>query len=119
MDYIGVVQGYPVCFDAKETGKENFPLKNIHEHQMDYMRSYVKQRGVAFILVYFTAKDEIYLLPFEVLDRYWQKARDGGRKSVPYSAFDPKLLVKGKAGYLVHYLEALSLYIDPQYEQIQ
>lgn len=115
VDYIGVVQGFPVCFDAKETGKDNFPLKNIHEHQMTYMSAYVKQRGVAFILVYFTARDEIYLLPFEVLDKYWQSAKDGGRKSVPLDAFDEDLLVKGKSGYLVHYLEALSLYLDPSY----
>ena len=33
VDYIGVVQGVPVCFDAKEVSNDNFPLKNIHEHQ--------------------------------------------------------------------------------------
>lgn len=112
VDYIGVVQGFPICFDAKETGKENFPLKNIHEHQMTYMSEFQKQKGFAFILVYFTTKDEIYLLPFTVLDYYWQKALSGGRKSIPYEAFSPSYLVTGKSGYLVHYLEPLSTYIE-------
>ena len=34
VDYIGVVQGIPVCFDAKETAVDIFPLQNIHEHQV-------------------------------------------------------------------------------------
>jgi len=29
VDYIGVVQGIPVCFDAKETAVDIFPLQNI------------------------------------------------------------------------------------------
>ncbi len=33
VDYIGVVQGIPICFDAKECAKDIFPLQNIHEHQ--------------------------------------------------------------------------------------
>lgn len=111
VDYIGVVQGYPVCFDAKETGRDNFPLKNIHEHQMTYMRAFEKQKGIAFIIVYFTAKNELYLLPFKCLDEFWQRAAEGGRKSIPFSAFDPKLQIKGKSGYLVHYLDALATYL--------
>ena len=33
VDYIGVVQGIPVCFDAKECRTDSFPLQNIHGHQ--------------------------------------------------------------------------------------
>ena len=35
VDYIGAVQGIPVCFDAKECSMDTFPLHNIHEHQMN------------------------------------------------------------------------------------
>lgn len=119
VDYIGAIQGYPVCFDAKETGKDFFPLKNIHEHQMVYMRSYVKQQGIAFLLVSFTGRDMIYLLPFEILDYYWQKAKEGGRKSIPHEAFDSRLEVKGKSGYLVHYLEAVAAYIEMKERDIK
>ena len=31
VDYIGTVQGIPVCFDAKECAVSTFPLQNIHE----------------------------------------------------------------------------------------
>ena len=31
VDYIGAVQGIPVCFDAKECVADTFPLHNVHE----------------------------------------------------------------------------------------
>ena len=40
IDYIGAVQGIPVCFDAKECVAETFPLQNIHEHQVEFMRQF-------------------------------------------------------------------------------
>ena len=49
VDYIGTVQGIPVCFDAKECNSDTFPLQNIHEHQMIFMEKFEKQGGVAFL----------------------------------------------------------------------
>lgn len=46
VDYIGVVQGIPVCFDAKETAVDIFPLQNIHEHQVNFMSDFEKQQGI-------------------------------------------------------------------------
>ena len=54
VDYIGVVQGIPVCFDAKECHTDTFPLANIHEHQIHFMEQFEKQDGIAFILISFT-----------------------------------------------------------------
>ena len=50
VDYIGVVQGIPVCFDAKETTVDTFPLTNIHLHQIKFMENYEKQHGISFII---------------------------------------------------------------------
>ena len=60
VDYIGAVQGIPVCFDAKECNTDTFPLQNIHEHQVKLMEDFEKQGGIAFFLVSFTARDEFY-----------------------------------------------------------
>ena len=40
VDYIGAVQGIPVCFDAKEWHTDTFPLANIHEHQGQFMEDF-------------------------------------------------------------------------------
>lgn len=37
VDYIGTVQGIPVCFDAKECAADTFPLQNVHAHQIQFM----------------------------------------------------------------------------------
>jgi len=46
VDYIGAVQGIPVCFDAKECATDTFPLQNIHEHQVTFMENFEKQGGI-------------------------------------------------------------------------
>lgn len=48
VDYIGAVQGIPVCFDAKECRTDTFPLQNIHEHQVAFMQNFETQGGIAF-----------------------------------------------------------------------
>jgi len=104
VDFIGVSQGVAICFDAKETKQPSLPLRNIHAHQVEFMQKFTAQGGVSFLLVNFTAKNEIFLLPIEVLAKYHTSATKGERKSIPYSAFDPDLRVKNEQGFPVHYL---------------
>ena len=52
VDYIGVVQGIPICFDAKECAGDTFSLNNVHEHQIQFMKEFEEQEGIAFILIY-------------------------------------------------------------------
>lgn len=111
IDYIGVAQGVPVAFDAKETAGKSLPLQNIHAHQMAFMEEFKAQRGLSFLLVHFSAEGEYYLLPFETLKAYWENAEKGGRKSIPYDAFEKKYLIR-QNGSLLHYLEAVSLYLE-------
>ena len=51
VDYIGAVQGIPVCFDAKEVATKTFPLANIHDHQIEFMDEFEKQGGISFFLL--------------------------------------------------------------------
>ena len=41
VDYIGVVQGYPICFDAKESATDTFSLQNIHENTGEGIDSFI------------------------------------------------------------------------------
>ena len=70
VDYMGILQGIPICFDAKETAQRNLPVANIHPHQVEFMREFDRQGGLTFLLVHFSADDMYYLLPFEVLNTY-------------------------------------------------
>jgi len=111
VDFIGVAQGLAICFDAKETRQLNLPLRNIHPHQIDFMETFRKQKGVSFLLVHFHVKGEIFLLPSEVLAGYHLQAQKAGRKSIPYSVFDHEYIVPNKNGFPIHYLVAVNAYI--------
>ena len=74
VDYIGAVQGIPVCFDAKECATDTFPLQNIHEHQVTFMENFEKQGGISFFLISFTARSEFYYLRLAKLLEFWNRA---------------------------------------------
>ncbi|MCD7738472.1 MAG: Holliday junction resolvase RecU [Lachnospiraceae bacterium] len=109
VDYIGAVQGIPVCFDAKECAQDTFALANIHEHQVKYMEAFEKQGGVAFFLIYYTHKDIFYYLPYEMLAWFWERAAQGGRRSFRYEELNPEYVLprhKGN-GVFVPWLDML------------
>lgn len=107
IDYIGVVQGIPVCFDAKETAVDTFPLQNIHKHQIEFMTNFEKQNGISFIILYFSSRDEFYYIPFCDIIHYWLRGENGGRKSFTYDEIDKSYQIHSSKGVIVHYLEAL------------
>ena len=109
VDYIGAVQGIPVCFDAKECNVRTFPLQNVHEHQVAFMREFEQQGGIAFLLISYTALNEMYYLPFRDLERFWTRAAEGGRKSFRYEELEPAFFLPELPGILVPYLNTLQL----------
>ena len=107
VDYIGAVQGIPVCFDAKECAVKTFPLQNVHEHQIRFMKEFEEQGGIAFIILHFTALDEMYYVPFRDLEKFWKRMEAGGRKSFIYDEVDKTYQIHASRDILVHYLETI------------
>ena len=112
VDYIGAVQGIPVCFDAKECNTDTFPLAIIHEHQVEFMRRVEQLEGIAFVLISFTHRDEFYYLRFCELLEFWNRAKEGGRKSFRYEELDSKFFLPQVHGIMVPYLNALQLDLE-------
>ncbi len=81
-DYNGVFRGKYIDFEAKETKQVSFPLQNLHDHQVDHMRQVVHHKGISFILIHYARYDEIYLLFAEDLFFFWDRMKNGGRKSI-------------------------------------
>lgn len=118
VDYVGVVQGIPVCFDAKESMTNTFPLQNVHPHQIHFMEEFEKQQGVAFLIIYFKTEDVFYYLTFRELLKFWKRAEAGGRKSFLYSELDSRYQMDTyHSGVYVHYLEALQLDLQEREEK--
>ena len=112
VDYIGVVQGIPVCFDAKECVEDRFPLSNVHEHQMKFMEQFEKQEGVAFLLLYFKKQDKYMYLRFQKLKEFWQRMQAGGRKSFTLDELEPEYEISTYSGTFLHYLEPLQMDLE-------
>lgn len=108
VDYIGAVQGIPVCFDAKECATDNFPLANVHPHQIDFMEHFEEQGGVAFLLIHFTGRDILTYLPYRHLRKFWDRMKMGGRKHFKYGELDSSYELPEKAQVPAHYLEPLN-----------
>lgn len=104
VDYIGVVQGVPVCFDAKECATDTFPLQNVHEHQIAFMKDFEAQEGVAFILIYFSNRNLCYYLTFEKLNFFWERAKNGGRKSFRFEELDKSFFFELKNQVYIPFL---------------
>ena len=112
VDYIGAVQGIPVCFDAKECAVDTFSLQNIHDHQVEFMINFEKQGGIAFLILYYSHKDLFYYLNLKQLLKFWNRAKDGGRKSFRFDELDLKFVMPRKHGILVPYLDILNVDLE-------
>ena len=112
VDYIGAVQGIPVCFDAKECVSDTFPLQNIHAHQVQFMEDFEKQEGIAFLILLFSQRNELYYLSFQRMKEFWDRAQEGGRKSFRHEELNPEFVLHPHGGYLVPYLDGIQKAID-------
>ena len=105
-DYNGVYKGRYIDFEAKNTkSTTSFPLSNISEHQIVHLKNVLKHGGIAFFIISFQLKDEIYLLDASfVIDFY----EHGKRKSIPYEVFTKEgILIKQDYSPRLHYLDAV------------
>ncbi|MBO4902526.1 MAG: Holliday junction resolvase RecU [Lachnospiraceae bacterium] len=107
VDYIGAVQGIPICFDAKECAKDTFALANIHPHQVEFMREFERQGGIAFFLLFYSAKDLFYYLRLEKLLTFWERMEAGGKKSFRFEEIEDEFILTGRQGLFVPYLDGI------------
>ena len=112
VDYIGAVQGLPVCFDAKECATETFSLQNIHEHQVRFMNDFEKQGGIAFFLIQFKSLDFFYYLRLDDLMVFWNRSLNGGRKSFRFDELNKDYVIEMNEGLLIPYLNYIQKDID-------
>lgn len=87
-DYNGVYKGHYIDFEAKETrSKTSFPIKNIHEHQINHLKQVKNHGGICFIIVYFSALGQIFLMDADDVVRFYERSKKG-RKSITVAEFE-------------------------------
>lgn len=113
LDYIGIYGGIPIAFDAKETKETTrFPLSNVQDHQIEFMKKWYKHGGLAFLLIYFTRLDAAYRLDWITLEWYWKRYQENRGKrgfgSIPINEFECNCKqLKSRNGIMLDYLEGI------------
>ena len=82
-------------------------ISNTLEQLKDIDINFEKQEGIAFILIYYTHREEYYYLSFKKLKKFWTRAQNGDRKSFRYEELDPDYFLPRINGVLVPYLNIL------------
>lgn len=82
VDFIGQYYMLPVAFEAKSTeNKTSFPLKNIKEHQLDYLRRSYSLNALSFVLIECKTIKTIFRIKYEQIERFMKTEK---RKSIPF-----------------------------------
>lgn len=109
VDFVGIIQGAFVAFDAKETEATALPLRNIHPHQIRFMEDVERQGGLAFLIVHFKRYDEFYLIPLHVLTEYYA---DESSKSIPYKEMKRCIPIELDDYGMLRYIDALNELVE-------
>ena len=111
VDYDGVYKGRAITFEAKSTNEINrFDLKNIAQHQLDYLEKAEKMGAICFFLIEFSKDKAVFVVPLSVIQSYVRISKQPeGKKSIPRASLNIY-------GYLVEQTERASVdylqYVD-------
>lgn len=103
-DYNGIYRKKYIDFEAKESNsKTSFPLKNIHNHQIEHLKRILRHGAISFLIV--SIRSECYLLKGEDLIEFIDS---NTRKSIPYDFFVEKCYrIEEKLRPTLDYLEVV------------
>ena len=77
------------------------------------MRQFEEQQGVAFFLIHYTKRDVFYYLTLRQLLVFWNRMKEGGRKSFRFEELSEEFFFSmGKGGVFVPYLQPLQIDLD-------
>lgn len=105
-DYNGLYDGKYIDFEAKETNNlKDFPIANIHAHQLTYMRNIMSAKGICFLIVRWVKLNQVYLLMTKDLFAYLDNVKSS---KIPLTYFEEKgYLIKEKFIPCLDYLEII------------
>lgn len=110
LDFRGTVRhGIPISFDCKETKDERgLPLRNIADHQIEYMRQALGVGEITFILCYVKPLDKRYFIPGDDVIEYWDRwQRNKGKRGFNLIPVVDMKEIRSNSGIILDYLEGL------------
>ena len=76
------------------------------------MEKFEQQGGIAFLLIYYTAREELYYMQYRQIRRFWDRAEAGGRKSFRLDELESDWFMKLQNGFFIPYLDYIQKDLD-------
>ncbi len=112
-DYNGIYNGKYIDFEAKSCQANSFPFSKIFTHQIKHLETVYNMGAISFLLIEFSLKKEIYMLPTPKLLEVYNESLNGGRKSIPYEYFKENgYLIKYGYNPIIDYLKVVDVYLN-------
>lgn len=73
-DYYGIYKGTFIAFEAKSTNLNSLPLRNIKDHQFQYLKDINRHFGFGFLIVGFNLFNEYFLITLETIEKIESKS---------------------------------------------
>lgn len=59
------------------------------------------------MIIYYSTRNELYYMRFDEIRKFWERAENGGRKSIRIEELSPEFFMELKNACYVPYLDAL------------
>lgn len=83
-DFMILVEGRAILFDAKEFGGSRFPFSSLHCHQFDALMAFERSGGHSALFLRATDSNSYFVIPlsaFKLQFMKWDRCRQVGEKS--------------------------------------
>lgn len=105
VDYYGVYQGHFVAFEVKNTNTHRFYLKNIKEHQSNYLKKVIKHHGISFYLIGFEKINRYFIINADLVHNWLKKSFN--IEDAITNGYELKIIFPG----ILHFLPTIELMI--------
>lgn len=111
VDFVGIDLKGTIAFDAKECTQTRFPMKNIHEHQVELLQSWNDYGANTFILLHMKLANRYFVMPVYTLGRFYDRMLTGegkkGTASISLEEIEENCMEVYKVGKYLDYLRKL------------
>jgi len=111
VDFVGIYQGTPLAFDAKESKVARIDLKRVEAHQGDFLSDWEKHGGVSFVLVELLGNRR-FMVPWALWDMRKKVRADGNCKASLNAADIANYEVFGTSRAIADYLVVVDKWIN-------
>jgi len=111
-DYNGIYREKYIDYEAKETHNLSFNFKHISNHQVEHLRKIDEQKGIAFVIIFFSKVNRVFLIDIKPFIELFKQ----GLKSIKISDLE-QIGMEAKLGFVppIDYLQAVDqLYFSHQ-----